>query len=375
MALEAIRYKPGSLQLLNQLLLPHESIWEDVPTVEEAHAQIKLMKVRGAPAIGVTAALILAVVLHNTDVSTQPPSDLLAWLRKQLDFLGTSRPTAVNLFDAIDKIWDTAQSAAAEPASTADQVKHAVISRAETYFAADLKDNHAIGDHGRAWLLAQVRTADDKVKVMTHCNTGSLATAGHGTALGIIRSLHTGGNLAHVYCTETRPYNQGARLTAYELTYEKMPATLITDSMASFLMRRNPVHAVIVGADRIARNGDTANKIGTYQLALAARAHGVKMMVAAPLTTLDTSTPDGDAIPIEQRPAHELTRVTGKVVAEEGATRLDTVQVAPEGMDVWNPGFDVTPAELIDVIITERGAITKAPGATHFDIPAFLASL
>ncbi|KAI9184077.1 S-methyl-5-thioribose-1-phosphate isomerase [Blastocladiella emersonii ATCC 22665] len=373
MALEAIRYTRGDLRLLNQLLLPHESVWEPVPTIAEAHAQIRAMKVRGAPAIGVTAALAIAVVLA-TDAGVQAlgKADLLQWLDDQCAFLATSRPTAVNLFDAIAKL----KAAAVRTAGTIEDVatvREVVIEVAENYFAADLADNHAIGARGRDWLLASVGVGS-RVRVLTHCNTGSLATAGHGTALGIVRSLHAAGALDHVYCTETRPYNQGSRLTAYELTYEKMPATLVTDSMAAFLMRRHPVHAVIVGADRIARNGDTANKIGTYQLALVARAHGVKVIVAAPLTTLDMQIPDGDAIPIEERPANELTRVTGALVGEP-TVKLATVQVAPVGMDVWNPGFDVTPADLIDAIVTERGVITKAAGATAFDVPGFLASL
>ncbi|KAI9224870.1 Methylthioribose-1-phosphate isomerase [Blastocladiella britannica] len=371
--MEAIRYSRGSLQLLNQLLLPHESVWEDVPTVEEAHTQIKQMKVRGAPAIGVTAALVLASVLHRTDVSAQSADDLRTWLRTQLDYLATSRPTAVNLFDAIDAMWT---AASAPTVSSSDAVKRAVIERAEAYFAADLKDNHTMGEHGRKWLVDRV--GQTGVRVLTHCNTGSLATAGHGTALGIIRSLHAGLHLGHVYCTETRPYNQGSRLTAYELMAERMPATLITDSMASFLMRKHPIHAVIIGADRIARNGDTANKIGSYQLALAARAHNVLFIVAAPLTTFDLGIADGDAIPIEERPAHELTRVTGKVVSNSGdittATVLQTVQVAPTGMAVWNPGFDVVPAELISAIVTEKGVLEKVAGSQVFDIATFAAT-
>ncbi|KNE65242.1 S-methyl-5-thioribose-1-phosphate isomerase [Allomyces macrogynus ATCC 38327] len=375
MSLEAIRYQRGTgLYLLNQLLLPHESVWEPVPTMAEAHAQIKLMKVRGAPAIGVTAALALAVELDSRkNLPTLPVADLLKWIRAHLDHIATSRPTAVNLFDSIDKLWAKAQEVA-EKTKSSVEVREALVALAQQIFADDVKDNVAIGQHGMEWLVKAV-PADQasQLRVLTHCNTGSLATASYGTALGIIRSLHANKKLAHVYCTETRPYNQGSRLTAYELTYEKMPATLVTDSMVSFLLKQHPVHAIIVGADRIARNGDTANKIGTYQLALAARAHGVKMMVAAPLTTFDLAIADGSAIPIEQRPAHELIRVTGAVVKNGMPTsELATVQVAPQGMNVWNPGFDVTPAELIDAIVTEQGVITKAPGSKVFDVAGFL---
>ncbi|KNE54339.1 methylthioribose-1-phosphate isomerase [Allomyces macrogynus ATCC 38327] len=249
MSLEAIRYQRGTgLYLLNQLLLPHESVWEPVPTMAEAHAQIKLMKVRGAPAIGVTAALALAVELDShKDLATLPVADLLKWIRAHLDHIATSRPTAVNLFDSIDKLWAKAHEVAAKTKSSVE-VREALVALAQQIFADDVKDNVAIGQHGMEWLVKAV-PADQAshLRVLTHCNTGSLATASYGTALGIIRSLHAHKKLAHVYCTETRPYNQGSRLTAYELTYEKMPATLVTDSMVSFLLKQHPVHAIIVG--------------------------------------------------------------------------------------------------------------------------------
>lgn len=199
--------------------------------------------------------------------------------------------------------------------------------------------------------------------MLTHCNTGSLATSGHGTALGIIRTLHSKKALQHAFCTETRPYNQGSRLTSFELVFEGIPATLVTDSMAGALFRtRGDVAAVVVGADRVVRNGDTANKIGTYQLAVLARHHGVKFMVAAPTTSVDLETESGEGIRIEERKGEELTQISGAVVGEDGkvdVSRTARVAIADQRIAVWNPAFDVTPAELIDAIVTEKGTVEK----------------
>lgn len=204
------------------------------------------------------------------------------------------------------------------------------------------------------------------MSVLTHCNTGSLATSGHGTALGIIRSLHSAGHLHHAFCTETRPYNQGSRLTAFELVYEKIPSTLITDSMAGALFNlkkaEKNIAAVIVGADRVVRNGDTANKIGTYSLAVLAKYHGVKFIVAAPTTSIDLNTETDAGIKIEERKPEELTQISGAVVGKDGkvdVSRTERVATAHQEIDVWNPAFDVTPAELIDAVVTERGVVVK----------------
>lgn len=211
--------------------------------------------------------------------------------------------------------------------------------------------------------------------MLTHCNTGSLATSGHGTALGVVRSLRDAGRLAHAFCTETRPYNQGSRLTAFELVHEGIPATLITDSMAGALFasargRESGLAAVVVGADRVVRNGDTANKIGTYALAVLARHHGLRFVVAAPTTSIDLRTPDGAGIRIEERRPEELTQITGAVVRPDGSvdeTRSERVAVADQRINVWNPAFDVTPADLIDAIVTEKGVVGKSPdGAFDF---------
>lgn len=231
----------------------------------------------------------------------------------------------------------------------------------------DLQTNKSIGAFGANWLQQQYNASSERpISVLTHCNTGSLATSGHGTALGIIRSLHEGGLLKHAYCTETRPYNQGSRLTSFELVFEGIPSTLITDSMAGALFNLQKEHmnigAVIVGADRVVRNGDTANKIGTYSLAVLARHHGVKFVVAAPTTSIDLETETGKGIKIEERKAEELTQISGVVVNADGT--VDTsksvrVAIADQRIGVWNPAFDVTPNELIDAIVTEKGTVVK----------------
>lgn len=235
-----------------------------------------------------------------------------------------------------------AQEAEREGA-TEETVRERVIRFAEDMLEKDLKDNRSIGDLGARHLLEQTNPRGGKVTVLTHCNTGALATAGYGTALGVIRSLHEMGRLEHTFCTETRPYNQGARLTAFELVYEQIPATLITDSMAAAAMAHRGVSAVVVGADRVVANGDTANKIGTYQLAIVAKHHGVPFYVAAPSSSCDLHLETGKEIVIEERPSQELTDLNG-------------VRIAAQGIRVWNPAFDVTPHELITGgIITELG--------------------
>lgn len=231
----------------------------------------------------------------------------------------------------------------------------------------DLQTNLAIGNFGAKWLQEQTQaTSERTVSVLTHCNTGSLATSGHGTALGIIRSLHEQGLLRHAYCTETRPYNQGSRLTSFELVFERIPSTLVTDSMAGALFALQKEHmnisAVIVGADRVVRNGDTANKIGTYSLAVLARFHGIKFIVAAPTTSIDLQTESGKHIKIEERKKEELTQISGPIVLPNGTvdvTQNARVATADQHIDVWNPAFDVTPFDLIDVIVTEKCAVVK----------------
>ncbi|KAL1916886.1 uncharacterized protein VTP21DRAFT_5083 [Calcarisporiella thermophila] len=359
--LEAIRYTRGNLQILNQLLLPHKTVFEPVLGVEDGHACIKSMKVRGAPAIAIVAALSLAVELSRIGSF---PSQIAArdYIINGLERLKTSRPTAVNLFDAAAKLEKLAREEAEKPEG---KVVETFIEAAEKMLEDDVKDNKNIGKYGAEFILKNVENRE--IKVLTHCNTGSLATAGYGTALGIIRALNSQGALSHAFCTETRPYNQGSRLTAYELVYEGVPATLVCDSMASALMRSEPnLAAIVVGADRVAANGDTANKIGTYQLAIAAKHHGVMFLVAAPSTSVDLTIASGKDIVIEERPAKEVSEIRGLLGGEDA-----TVQVAAPGIGVWNPSFDVTPAELITAIVTEKGVVTKNEKG-EFDMGQFL---
>ena len=314
------------------------------------------MLVRGAPAIAIAGALSLAVELvtggwadKNGLTGWADGGPCAAHVRKRLAHLVASRPTAVNMREAAERLTALADSAAGAGKSTAE-VAEAVIEAAEGMLVEDVASNKALGKHGAEAMLKAAGVAADgseSIGVMTICNTGSLATAGYGTALGAIRALHEKGALRQVYACETRPYNQGGRLTAYEIVADGLPGTLIADSAAASAMAQGKVQAVIVGADRVAANGDTANKIGTYALAVAAAHHNVPFFVASPTTTLDPTTATGADIVIEERDATELTRTRGGEA------------LAPDGICVWNPAFDVTPAALVDCIITERGLIPQ----------------
>ncbi|XP_065151129.1 methylthioribose-1-phosphate isomerase [Paramisgurnus dabryanus] len=335
MTLEAIRYRSGSLQILNQLLLPHETVFDEIRSVRDGYEAIKSMKVRGAPAIAIVGCLSLAVELR----AGAGGDDLVSFIRDSLCHLTSARPTAVNMGRAARELMEFTENESME--KNTEQLRESVIGWIEEMLERDVNDNKKIGNYGAQHILSGVPR--DSVTVLTHCNTGSLATAGYGTALGVVRSLHALGRLKRLYCTETRPYNQGARLTAYEAVAEGFPATLITDSMAALAMREKGITAVVVGADRVVANGDTANKVGTYQLAIAAKHHGVPFYVAAPSTSCDLSLESGRDIVIEERPPEELTSING-------------VPVAAPGIDVWNPSFDVTPHQLITGgIITELG--------------------
>jgi methylthioribose-1-phosphate isomerase len=373
MSLQAILYTPTppALQILDQLKLPHESVYVPICTCEDAYDAIKRMVVRGAPAIAIVAALALAVELSSGGLPSEvgeSAGDARAYVHRRLDYLVQSRPTAVNLADAAGKL----KAVVSAEAGTAEAVVGRYVEAAEKMLVDDVMDNENIGRFGAEWILenAKVGEGEEKgmVAVLTHCNTGSLATAGYGTALGIIRSLNSRSNLTHIYCTETRPYNQGSRLTAFELVHDKIPATLITDSMASSLMSLKSIAAVIVGADRVAANGDTANKIGTYQLAIVAKYHGVKFVVAAPTTSIDMKTASGKDIVIEHRPGKEVTVIRGPLVKndtvgmEVDLENVETVATAARGINVYNPSFDVTPKGLIDAIVTEKGVAVKDAG-------------
>ncbi|KAJ2527357.1 S-methyl-5-thioribose-1-phosphate isomerase [Coemansia sp. RSA 1935] len=358
--LQAIKWERPHLTILNQLALPHSSEYIEISDARAGHYAISSMQTRGAPAIAIVAALSLAAELSTMHFDTS--ASARTHIHMQLDYLATSRPTAVNLFDAITKLKHAVDTTITDNGQV---VRDTYVQMAERMLDADVKDNMAIGEHG-AQLIG-----NDKVRVLTHCNTGTLATAGYGTALGIVRSLHAQGSLDRVYFTETRPYNQGARLTAYELLTEEIPAQLVCDSAVSALLRSDPmIRAIIVGADRVAANGDTANKIGTYQLAITARYHGCQFIVAAPTTSVDLHTKSGADIVIEERDEAEILVQTGfeRQGVLEGRLERVEVQVAPVGTRAWNPSFDVTPAELISAIVTERGVVVKQPGASEFDM-------
>src|SRR4051812_11100261 len=322
----------GHLRLIDQTLLPTEFIeidCHDVPTVWEA---IKLLRVRGAPAIGVAAAY--GAVLGARSQGFAEPAAIRRALGEATAYLRTSRPTAVNLFWALDRMDSIAARADTDnPRALLDRL---------------LAEAHAIAEEDRAMCRAIGRHGAGLVEpgegILTHCNAGGLATSDYGTALAVIFSAHEQGKDLRVFADETRPLLQGARLTAWELKRRGVAVTLICDNMAAQVMREGKIQKVVVGADRIAANGDTANKIGTYGVALLARAHGIPFYVAAPSSTFDLAIPDGSTIPIEQRESHEVTHGFGR-------------QTAPSGVNVYNPAFDVTPAELIAGIITEKGVI------------------
>ncbi|KAK9275863.1 hypothetical protein L1049_023136 [Liquidambar formosana] len=358
-SLQSIRYKRGSLQLLDQRRLPLETTYLDIRDVTDGWFAIRDMVVRGAPAIAIAAALSLAVEVFNLEAFNGTSDDAASFLSMKLEYLVSSRPTAVNLSDAVTKLKEVI-SKVASTASEDKSVFQAYIEAAEIMLKEDVASNKAIGSYGASFLQRQLEDSTT-LSILTHCNTGSLATAGYGTALGVIRALHAEGVLEGAYCTETRPFNQGSRLTAFELVHDSIPATLIADSAAAALMKAGRVNAVIVGADRVAANGDTANKIGTYSLALCAMHHNIPFYVAAPLTSIDLSLSSGQQIVIEERSAKELLHSRGGLGE----------QVAASGIAVWNPAFDVTPANLISGIITEKGVITKT-GIDAFDIKDFI---
>ncbi len=332
--LAAIRWHEGATVLLDQTRLPFAEVWLTLRTVEAVAEAIRTLRVRGAPAIGVAGACGVALAAYEWDA--QDTRMLMMHITMQAELLRATRPTAANLSWAIDRMLGVARVAAR--ANDPAHLRAALVAEVAAIIAEDRAQNLAIAHYGAPLLSAG--------GVLTHCNTGALVAAGgDGTALGVIRAAYENGTALHVYADETRPRLQGARLTMWELQRWGIPATLIADGAAASLMRAGNIQSVIVGADRIAANGDTANKIGTYALALAAHAHGIPFYVAAPMNTTDATLPNGDAIPIEKRDAEEITTVAG-------------VRVAAEGVDAYNPAFDVTPAALITGIITERGVFT-----------------
>ena len=338
--LPTIEMQADAVGMIDQRKLPADEIYVRCKTAAEVARAIKTMVIRGAPAIGVAAAMGIALGMRRC--AAQGTKQFAVEFTKLCELMAGTRPTAVNLFWAIAEM-KKAFSTGVMAGESVDELKTRLDAAATKIHDDDVASCRAMGRFGADVVPANAR-------ILTHCNAGALATAGYGTALGVIRAAAEQGKVAQVYADETRPFFQGARLTAWELVKDQIPTTVITESMAGPLMREGQIDFIVVGADRIAANGDFANKIGTYTVAMMARAHGVPFYVAAPLSTIDMQTPSGSAIPIEQRNAREVTHV-------------GSVQVAPEGAAVWNPAFDVTPHALVDGIITERG-ICRAPYTT-----------
>ena len=330
--IEAILWTNEGLRLLDQTRLPNEVTYRLCTTVQDVADAIKTMQVRGAPAIGITVAYGLVLAVQGKQYTELGP--FLADLRGASQLLRSTRPTAVNLAWALDRM-ETEALRQAERGP--ERIIEYLIKEARRIHDEDLAMNRAIGEFG-------AKLVPDGANILTHCNAGALATGGHGTALGVIRSAHSQKKTIHVWVDETRPLLQGARLTAWELKESRIPATLICDNQAAFYMSKKRVDMVVVGADRIAANGDVANKIGTYGLAVLAHHHGIPFYVAAPSSTIDLETPDGDDITIEQRDRSEVAGCGG-------------CTVAPEGMQISNPAFDVTPARYITAIITDKGLV------------------
>ena len=335
--IKTLEWTDAGVRFLDQTKLPTEEVYVTCKTYEDVADAIKTMIVRGAPAIGVAAAMGIALGVRESRAGNK--AEMATEFDQICRVIGATRPTAVNLFWAIRRMQDKFASLQGD---SIGQMKQELITEARRMHAEDIAANQAMGQHG-AVLLPSSGT------ILTHCNAGALATAGYGTALGVIRAAVESGKKLQVFADETRPFLQGSRLTAWELMKDGIPTTLISDNMAGAMMRQGKINAVVVGADRIAANGDVANKIGTYTVAVLAKEHEIPFYVAAPTSTVDLQTPDGNDIPIEQRASTEVTHFAGK-------------QIAPDGVRVENPAFDVTPNRYVTAIITERG-VARPPFA------------
>jgi methylthioribose-1-phosphate isomerase len=331
--IRTIEWTEQGVVMIDQRLLPTEEVYNTYTTVEEVAEAIKSMVIRGAPAIGVAAAMGIALGMKNLDSEENLEEKFTDICR----IIQETRPTARNLFWAIERMKETFER---HKDRSQEEIQAVLKEEAIQIHREDIEINRQMGEHGQQ-LLAQ------QLNILTHCNAGALATAGYGTALGVIRAAVENGKNIQVFADETRPFLQGSRLTAWEMMKEKIPCTLITDNMSGYFMKSGQIQAVIVGADRIAANGDVANKIGTYSVAVLAKEHQIPFYVAAPLSTIDLGTPTGDQIPIEQRDIKEVTEMNGR-------------KLVPPGISVANPAFDVTPNRLITSIITEKG-VAKAP--------------
>jgi methylthioribose-1-phosphate isomerase len=335
--LPTIEWKDDTVVMIDQRKLPGTEVYVSCRTAPEVAKAIKTMVIRGAPAIGVAAAMGIALGMKRSKATGT--KQFATEFQKTCDLMAGTRPTAVNLFWAIDQM-KRVFAEAAQGGCSVDEIKQRLETAAQRIHDEDVQSCKDMGAHGAALV-------PEDAKILTHCNAGALATAGYGTALGVIRAAHGQGKRIAVLADETRPFLQGARLTAWELVKDGIDTTVITDNMAGAMMRLGNVDLVVVGADRIAANGDVANKVGTYSVAVLAKEHGIPFYVAAPISTIDLNTADGSGIPIEERNDREVTHV--------GPSRL-----TPEGARIRNPAFDVTPSKYITAIITERG-IAKAP--------------
>lgn len=338
---KTIEWAPEGVRMIDQTRLPSEEVYLTCRNYQEVADAIRGMVIRGAPAIGVAAAMGLALGVKSSGAKTA--AELKSEFETVASVISQTRPTAVNLFWAVKRMRGLFEEVLAESGADEEKIRRAksrLVEEAQRVLAEDIAVNEAIGRHG-AQLLGESAT------VLTHCNAGALATGGYGTALGVIRSAVAQGKKIHVFADETRPFLQGARLTAWELAQDGIPITLITDNMAGHFMKQGALQAAIVGADRIAANGDVANKIGTYSVAVLARENEIPFYVAAPLSTIDMNLPSGEQIPIEERAPQEVTRLSG-------------VTIAPENVQARHPAFDVTPHRYVTAIITERG-IAREP--------------
>jgi methylthioribose-1-phosphate isomerase len=333
--IQTLEWTEQGVRFIDQTKLPTEETYLTCRTHEQVADAIRTMVVRGAPAIGVAAAMGIALGVKSS--KAENVGDLKREFDAICDNMGTTRPTAVNLFWAIRRMQEKFEKLRVRPIA---QIRREMIEEAKRMHAEDIAANQAMGRHGATLM-------PNEGGVLTHCNAGALATAGYGTALGVIRAAVEAGKKIHVYADETRPFLQGSRLTAWELMKDGIPTTVISDNMAGAMMRQGKIGAIVVGADRIAANGDVANKIGTYMVAVLAKENGIPFYVAAPISTVDMACPDGTRIPIEQRNSREVSHIAGK-------------QMVPDGVAIENPAFDVTPAKYVAAIITERG-IARAP--------------
>jgi methylthioribose-1-phosphate isomerase len=333
--IQTLEWTKSGVVFIDQTKLPTEEVYVTCTTHQQVADVICNMVVRGAPAIGVAAAMGIALGVRNS--KAENGADLKKDFDQICETIRQTRPTAVNLFWAIRRMSEKFETLRIRPIA---QIQQALVEESQRMHAEDIAANQAMGRYG-----AELMPSSGGV--LTHCNAGALATAGYGTALGVIRAAVEAGKKIHVYADETRPFLQGSRLTAWELMKDGIPTTVISDSMAGVMMQQGKIGAIVVGADRIAANGDVANKVGTYTVAVLAKEHGIPFYVAAPISTVDLATPDGSKIPIEQRNAREVTHIAGK-------------QMVPDGVEVENPAFDVTPAKYVTAIITERG-VAHAP--------------